>query len=583
MDETLWPARNVAEYAYCPRLFYYMEVEGIHVPSEDTEQGNRVHRRVHKPSHDKPAIEERPDGSEVPDPTRTVRGLTLTSNALQLTATMDLVEVDGTTAVPVEYRKGRPRRKSTHLAPRDGNVPHLAERDEYDENGDAAFEPWPTDRIQAALQAILLTEAGYEVPEIAIYYAAEKRRLTVPFDDALRNEALATLDAAKRAADGPRPLPLLNDPRCARCSLLPVCLPDEVHQQRGDCAPSLPSTRRLWPPRDEGLHLVSQHGGTRIGVRGAAMTISDENGAKVRDVPLANLESLTLLGGVQISTQALTLLAERGVPIAFLSAAGRLTALVDPLDSVSAETRRAQVRRFDQPAVCLELSRTLVVAKIANQRTLLMRNHAALPARVAEAMAEEARRAAKAESIDSLRGHEGQAAALYFANFAGMIKSELAAEFDANGRQRRPPPDPVNACLSFAYSMLTHECTAALRTARLEPSIGAYHVSRPGRPALALDLMEPFRPLVADSIAITAFNRGELQAGHFFRTSAGAMFTEDGRKAFFGVYGRRMDEEVTHPVFDYKLSYRRMLMLHAKMIAAWLVGEVPTLAFLTTR
>ncbi len=375
----------------------------------------------------------------------------------------------------------------------------------------------------------------------------------------------------------------MNDPRCPRCSLLPICLPDEVHQQRGDCPPALPATRRLWPPRDEGLHLVSQHGGTRIGVRGTAMQISDENGAKTRDVPLANLESLTVLGGVQISTQAITLLSERGVPIAFLSAGGRLTALIDPLDSVSADTRRAQVHKFDQSAACLELSRALIVAKITNQRKLLMRNHAALPDRVAEALAEEARRAAKAESIDSLRGHEGQAAALYFDNFAGMLKSEVAAEFDANGRQRRPPPDPVNACLSFGYSMLTQECTAALRTARLEPSIGAYHVSRPGRPALSLDLMEPFRPLIADSIAITAFNRGELQPGHFLRTSTGAMFTEDGRKAFFGVYGRRMDEEVTHPVFDYKLSYRRMLMLHARMIAAWLVDEVPTLAFLTTR
>jgi CRISPR-associated endonuclease Cas1 len=141
----------------------------------------------------------------------------------------------------------------------------------------------------------------------------------------------------------------------------------------------------------------------------------------------------------------------------------------------------------------------------------------------------------------------------------------------------------VNACLSFAYSMLTHECTAALRTARLEPSIGAFHVSRPGRPALALDLMEPFRPLLSDSIAITAFNRGELQAGHFQRTAAGSMFTDAGRKAFFAVYGRRMDEEVTHPVFGYKLSYRRMLILHARMIAAWLNEEIPTLAFLTTR
>src|SRR5579862_5183364 len=141
-----------------------MEVEGIHVPSEDTEQGNRVHRRVHKPSlekanpekasPEKADYEERPDGSEVPDPTRTVRGLTLTSTALQLTATMDLVEVDGTTAVPVEYRKGRPRRVHDDDTDSDGN-------------GDEKFEPWPTDRVQAALQAILLTEAGYEVPEIA--------------------------------------------------------------------------------------------------------------------------------------------------------------------------------------------------------------------------------------------------------------------------------------------------------------------------------------------------------------------------------------------------------------------------------
>ena len=126
MDESLWPARNIAEYAYCPRLFYYMEVEGIHVPSEDTEQGNRVHRRVDKPSHDKPR-RERPDGSESPDLNRTVRSMTLTSPSLQLTATMDLVEIDGTTAVPVEYRKGRPRRiyansdNSSPLPPGEGS------------------------------------------------------------------------------------------------------------------------------------------------------------------------------------------------------------------------------------------------------------------------------------------------------------------------------------------------------------------------------------------------------------------------------------------------------------------------------
>jgi CRISPR-associated protein Cas1 len=442
------------------------------------------------------------------------------------------------------------------------------------------------------LQSLLLEDAGYTVLECVLYYAAEKRRLTIPFDDALRQEALATLAAAKAAAAGPRPLPLVNDPRCRRCSLQPICLPDEVNFEIYATSPSaksaqsaddLPRPRSLWPPRDDGIHLVAQQNGSKVGVSGGAVAVTDKDGRKVAEFPLANVESLSLLGSVQISTQAIGTLSDRGIPIAFLSAAGRLTAMIDPLDSVSAQVRRAQVRRFDDPAACVELSRAIVAAKIENQRTLLMRNHSALPKQIADDLAAQAAAAARADSLASLRGHEGQAAALYFEHFAGMLKGDLAAEFDAHGRQRRPPPDPVNTALSFAYSMLAHECTAALRTARLEPSIGAFHVSRPGRPALSLDLLEPFRPLLADSIVITAFNRGELKAGHFLRTAAGCMFTDPGRKAFFGVYGRRLSDEVTHPIYGYKLSYRRMIILHARLIAAWLLGEVPTLAFLTTR
>ena len=561
MDETLWPARNVAEHAYCPRLFYFMEVEGIHLPSDDTEHGNRVHRRADEPSNQQ--VVDTATGGEAP---RAVRSLTLTSSKLGLTATLDLAEIDGHTAVPVEYRKGRSRRREP-------------------ENGDSeTLEAWPTDRVQVALQAILLEEAGYTVPRVILYYAAEKHRLELPLDEALRAEALETLSAAKQCAAGPRPLPLLNDPRCPRCSLQPICLPDEVNQQRELAAAAAPAKpRKLWPPRDDGIHLVAQQDGAKLGVRGAAMIVTDRDGRKIKDVPLAGVESVSLLGTVQVSTQAMHTLADRGIPVAFLTAAGRVTAMVDPLDSVSADVRRAQVRRFDDPAACLELSRALVAAKIVNHRTLLLRNHEALPPRVADDLLAQFEQSQRATSLDSIRGHEGQAAALYFDHFAGMVKSDLAAEFDAHGRQRRPPPDPINAALSFAYSMLVHECTAALRVARLEPSIGAFHVSRPGRPALSLDLMEPFRPLLADSIVITAFNRGELKAGHFTRTAAGCMFTDAGRKAFFGVYGRRMADEVTHPVFGYKLSYRRMIILHARMIAAWLLGEVPTLAFLTTR
>ena len=570
MDEYLWPARNVAEFAYCPRLFYLMEVEGIHLASTDTEQGNLVHRRVNRPS----AANGSDQSAEETDDNRprAVRSLTLTSQSLKLTATLDLAEIEGTIAVPVEYRKGRPRHQ--YWTPPDDPG--------EDELTPPGAEPWPTDRVQVGLQAILLEDAGYTVPEAILYYAAEKLRLRIPVDAALREEALRTLRAAQDIAEAKkRPLPLVNDPRCLRCSLQPICLPDEVNQQRE--ISEAPNPRRIWPTRDDAMHVVAQQEGVRIGVSGMALKIKDKDGEESRQIPLAGLESLAVLGGVQVSTQALHALASRNVPVAFMSAAGRLIAMVDPLDSVSADVRRAQVRAFDQPTRCVELARALIAAKIVNQRVLLQRNHSGLADVVMEDLLTQAEHARSAAGLDIIRGHEGQAAAIYFDKFAGMFKTSLAEEFDANGRQRRPPPDPINAVLSFAYTMLTHECVSGLRLARLEPTLGAFHTCRPGRPALALDLMEPFRPLIADSVAVSCFNRGELTDGHFLRTAAGCALTDSGRGAFFAAWGRRMDTEVTHPVFGYRLSYRRMLMLHARMIAAWLLGEVPTLSFLTTR
>lgn len=574
MDESLWPARNVAEYAYCPRLFYFMQVEGIFVASSDTEKGVAVHRRVDRPSALPGNADE--DEADAARP-KTVRSLALTSERLGLTATLDLAEISGRIAVPVEYRKGRPKRTAMERP-----------ADEYDDEELeqprlSRAEAWPTDRVQVGLQSVLLESAGYEVNEAVVYYASERLRLRIAVDDDLKAEALRTLEEAKRCAEGPRPLPLVNDPRCPRCSLQPVCLPDEVNQQRAQSGGEEFSPRRIWPPRDDGIHVVAQQEGVKVGVRGMELRVTGKDGSVVKAMPLANLESLSLLGSVQISTQAVHTLAGMNLPIAFLSAAGRLVAMVDPMDSVSAEVRRSQIRKLDRPEICLELARALIAAKIANQRTLLLRNHTSLPGAVAADLAQEARNAARAGSVESVRGHEGQAAAIYFAHFAGMFKGLLSAEFDANGRKRRPPPDPINACLSLAYSMLAHECVAALRLARLEPSIGGFHVSKPGRPAFALDLMEPFRPLIADSLAITCFNRGELTEGHFLRTVSGCNLTDAGRRAFFNALGRRMDTEVTHPVFEYRLSYRRMIVLHARMIAAWLTGDIPTLAFLTTR
>lgn len=574
-----------------------MTVEGVFAPSSDTEMGVGVHRRVDRPSTAAPEpcatgsrverrnLEKLEAGESDPDRPRSVRSLALASERLGLTATLDLAEIDGTKAVPVEYRKGRPKRPAMGVEPTDEMLDEPRLR--------SAPEPWPTDRIQVGLQVLLLEEAGYTVPEAFIYYAGERQRLAIVVDDALRNDALAELEAAKRTAEGSRPPPLLNDSRCPRCSLQPVCLPDEINQQRFAALPAEArpadeqlTPRRLWPPRDDGIHVVVQREGVRIGIHGRSVRLTGKQGELVREFPLANVESLAVLGSVQVSTQALAVFAEQEVPVAFLSGAGRLTAMMDPLGPTSAAIRAAQVRVLDCPDKALELARAVTIAKIANQRTLLMRNHSELPAGVAADLAGCGSAADRVDTIDQLRGHEGNAAAIYFGRFAGMFKEgarEIAARFDVNGRQRRPPPDPINAVLSFGYSMLINECTAACRLASLEPALGALHATRPGRPALALDLVEPFRPLIADSLAVSAFNRGELTEGHFMNTASGCALTDAGRKAFFSAYGRRMDTEVTHPVFGYRLSYRRMLMLHARLIAAWLLGEVPTLAFLTTR
>lgn len=609
----LLPARMVAEHAYCARLFYYMQVEGVFLPSSDTEQGQQVHRRVNKPSatsarsafskaarsvdsepptagengqqHSADTAEDEGD----PDRPKPIRSLALTSDKLALTATLDLAEIAGEpfaggVAVPVEYRKGRPR----HI-----ELDSDEEPDDEAEPGRAAsarVEPWPPDRVQLGLQVLLLEEHGYRVPHAVLYYAAERRRVTVTVDDALRNDARRELDSARKTSAGSRPLPLLNDPKCPRCSLQPICLPDEIQHQRvaAQLSPSAATEpappRRLWPLRDDGIHIVAQTEGVRVGVRGASLRFTDRAGRLVREIPTASLESLAVVGNVQVSTQALCVLADQGVPIVYMTSAGRAVGWIDAPGPLSVRVRSAQFERLSQPDVRLDLARAIVCAKIANQRTLLMRNTPDLPRAIQQDLAVQAEASKTAPTIDALLGHEGQAAALYFREFPAMLRQpELANRFASQGRRRRPPPDPVNALLSFAYAMLVHESATACRTALLDPAVGAYHTPRAGRPALALDLMEPFRPLIADSVAISLINRGEVGPGHFLDTAAGCALTDAGRRAFFDAWGRRMATEVTHPVFEYRLSYRRMLMLHARLVAAWFAGEAPTLEFLTTR
>jgi len=192
--------------------------------------------------------------------------------------------------------------------------------------------------------------------------------------------------------------------------------------------------------------------------------------------------------------------------------------------------------------------------------------------------------AAQAQSLEELLGIEGTAARRYFSEFRGMLKTDGASpDFDFDGRNRRPPKDPVNALLSLAYAMLAREWTVTLHAVGLDPFLGFYHQPRYGRPALALDVMEEFRPLIADSVVLTAINNGEVRSEDFIRRMGSVALTPEGRRRFIETYERRMSQEITHPVFGYQVSYRRILEVQARLLGRYLCGEIPEYPSFTTR
>jgi len=182
------------------------------------------------------------------------------------------------------------------------------------------------------------------------------------------------------------------------------------------------------------------------------------------------------------------------------------------------------------------------------------------------------RRAEEARDAASLLGFEGMAAKTYFAGFARLLKG--GDEFNIEGRNRRPPRDPVNALLSFLYAILAKELTLAVQTAGFDPMLGFYHRPRYGRPSLALDLAEEFRPLVADSTVLTLVNTGEVTPASFVRRAGGVALTDAGRRAVLTAFERRMDTLVTHPLFGYRISYRRVLEVQARLLSRVLLGEI---------
>jgi CRISPR-associated protein Cas1 len=193
--------------------------------------------------------------------------------------------------------------------------------------------------------------------------------------------------------------------------------------------------------------------------------------------------------------------------------------------------------------------------------------------------------ALRADALGELLGIEGNSARRYFQHFPRMfnLSDGESVDFSFEHRNRRPPKDPVNAMLSLAYAMLTRELTVALSAVGLDPYRGFYHQPRFGRPALALDMMEPFRPLIGDSVVLTVINNGEVKTSDFIRSALGCNLKDSGRKRFIAAFERRMGQEVTHPIFKYQLSYRRLLEVQARLLIRYLSGEISKYPNFVTR
>lgn len=537
-ETPLVPVRMINEWIYCPRLAYLMWVDGEWADTADTDDGRRVHARSDTPG---PAL---PD----PDDERPFRSraVTLASERLGIIAKMDVIEGGDGCVTPVDLKRGK--------------RPHTDK---------GAYDP---ERVQICAQALILEDAGYRVTEGALWFAGSKQRVRVTLDEDLRRTTLDAISQLRLAAEAKRrPPPLDASAKCPRCALASICLPDEVAFFRHDVVP-----RVLAPDDTAALPVHVQTPGARI--RKTAEVLSVETDGESREIPLGDVAELVLWGPVGLTTPALHALMSRNIPVAWMSTGGWLMGHTIGTGTKGIDVRIAQHRAAADPAESLRHARALVVAKIRNQRTMLRRNwkdddppedSLARLKRLSESVP-------SAHTADRLLGIEGEAAALYFRAFNGLFASErLPTEFRFDTRNRRPPIDPVNALLSFAYALLMRAFMAPVVSAGLDPYLGIYHRPRHGRPALALDLMEPFRPLLADSVVLTVLNNGEIGPTDFVFNGPACTLAPNGRKAIISAWERRLGQETTHPVFGYRLSMRRLLSVQCRLFARHLMGEIP--------
>lgn len=605
-DREYLPARMLNEFVYCPRLFYLEHVDGLFVHNSDTIEGVSKHRRVDQKTDELAIADATTENFEKIH----ARSVTLSSDQFGIIAKMDLIEVQGNQATPVDYKRGSPRK-----------------------HPDGSLDAWDPERVQVCAQALVLRENNYECTEAVIFFWETRQRVRIQITEQLIEQTRQAIQQASSLSNQlVAPSPLVDSPKCPRCSLVSICLPDETSRcARYDSTepeglrqpllfevglpqpvqfdqtdePEQKPIRQLVTVRDEAKPVYLNTQGMSVGVSGQVLTIKEKD-KKIQEIRLKDVSQLNLFGAVQVSTQAIQVLLQEDIPLAYFSFGGWFHGMTQAVGLRNILWRREQFRKADQPKFCLSLAKELVVGKIRNQRTMIQRNHIEPRVEVLDFLKSLMIEAKRVDSIGSLLGVEGVAARTYFSAFSGLIKVNAnkkmstasdedvvglatstggaeAFRFDFEKRNRRPPRDPINALLSLGYGVLAKDLTVICATVGLDPYLGFYHQPRFGRPSLALDMMEPFRPLIVDSAVISAINQRMVTLDDFISAGDAVALTAKGRKSFYLAYEQRMDQLVTHPMFGYRVSYRRLIEIQIRLLARLLTGEITTYPVFVTR
>ena len=540
----LVPVRMVNEWTYCPRLAYLEWVEGEWAESADTAEGHRAHARVDRRSG------HLPEPDELDKVMGKTRSVTMSSERLGIIAKLDVVEVTNSVVRPVDFKKGK--------------RPHIAA---------GAYEP---ERVQVCAQAMILEDNGYTVDHGALWYVGSREKVRVILDDELRAKTIQAIEGLRHAeASRQRPPPLEDSPKCPRCSLAGICLPDETNMFSTGTSP-----RPLNPSDDPALPLYVQEPGARLRKSGARLIVQTKK-TKV-EVPMISVSQVVLYGPVSITTPALHALMRAKVPVSWHSTSGWFLGHTIGTGNGNVAVREAQYRTAFNSVRSLRFAKSLIQAKVKNSRTMLRRNwrkeySKANKEYVLARLKRITKRIVHATDSQQLLGLEGEAAAAYFRGFNNMLAENVSGDirsFSFTTRNRRPPTDPVNAMLSLAYALLVRLFSTTIMSVGLDPYLGLYHRPRHNRPALALDLMEPFRSIIADSCVIQVVNNGEIRPNNFIFIGKSCSLKPAGRKALIAAFERRLEHVTTHPFFGYRVSMRRLIEVQCRLLARHFQGEI---------